>query len=115
MGCARVGELAAHKARYLAGRLEELPGVRLVHRGGFVREFALTLPTDADEAVAAMAERGFLAGIPLGVDYPELKDGLLVAVTERRTPGSTRFVRGCHEGGDRRWLMWVPAVLPRRR
>ena len=45
----------------------------------------MILPTDADEVVAAMAERGFLAGIPLGVEYPELKDGLLVAVTERRT------------------------------
>jgi glycine dehydrogenase subunit 1 len=32
-----------------------------------------------------MAERGFLAGIPLSGDYPELPGGLLVAVTEKRT------------------------------
>ncbi len=50
-----------------------------------MREFAVRLPIDADEAVAAMAERGFLAGIPLGADYPEIPNGLLVAVTERRT------------------------------
>jgi glycine dehydrogenase subunit 1 len=32
-----------------------------------------------------MAERGYLAGIPLGTDYPEFPGGLLIAVTERRT------------------------------
>jgi glycine dehydrogenase subunit 1 len=32
-----------------------------------------------------MAERGFLAGVPLPADYPEFPGGLLVAVTERRT------------------------------
>jgi glycine dehydrogenase subunit 1 len=84
-GLARVGELSAQKARYLAGRLDELPGVSLVNKRGFVREFAVLLPIDPDEAVVAMAERGFLAGIPLGTDYPELAGGLLVAVTERRT------------------------------
>ena len=84
-GLRRVGELAAQKARYLARRLDELPGVELENQGGFLREFAVRLPMDADEAVAAMAERGFLAGIPLGADYPEIRNGLLVAVTERRT------------------------------
>jgi glycine dehydrogenase subunit 1 len=84
-GLARVGELSAQKARYLAGRLDELPGVSLVNQRGFVREFAVLLPIDPDAAVASMAERGFLAGIPLGTDYPELAGGLLVAVTERRT------------------------------
>jgi glycine dehydrogenase subunit 1 len=84
-GLRRVGELSAQKARYLAGRLEELPGVSLANKSGFLREFAVLLPLDPDEAVAAMAERGFLAGIPLGAEYPELSGGLLVAVTERRT------------------------------
>lgn len=84
-GLRRVGEFSAHKARYLAGRLEELPGVSLANKRGFLREFAVVLPLDPDEAVAAMAERGFLAGIPLGAEYPELSGGLLVAVTERRT------------------------------
>ena len=31
------------------------------------------------------AERGIAAGYPLGRDYPEYEDGLLVAITERRT------------------------------
>jgi len=30
-------------------------------------------------------DKGILAGYPLGKDYPEYKDQLLVAVTEKRT------------------------------
>ena len=33
----------------------------------------------------AVAERGIAAGYPLGREYPEFEDGLLVAITERRT------------------------------
>ncbi|HJX33457.1 MAG TPA: hypothetical protein VJ257_04600, partial [Solirubrobacterales bacterium] len=31
------------------------------------------------------AERGIAAGYPLGREYPEHEDGLLVAITERRS------------------------------
>jgi glycine dehydrogenase subunit 1 len=31
------------------------------------------------------AERGIAAGYPLGREYPEHADGLLIAITERRT------------------------------
>ncbi len=84
-GLAAVGEHSAHKARYLADRLDQLPGVQLANDAAFVREFAVLLPLDPQEAVLAMADRGFLAGIPLSGDYPDLPGGLLVAVTERRT------------------------------
>jgi hypothetical protein len=33
-----------------------------------------------------VAERGIAAGYPLGREYPEYEDALLVAITERRTP-----------------------------
>jgi glycine dehydrogenase subunit 1 len=73
------------KARYLASRVTEIRGVKLAVEAPFGREFPLLLPIDPHDAVAAMAERGFLAGIPLSGDYPELPGGLLVAVTEKRT------------------------------
>jgi glycine dehydrogenase subunit 1 len=37
------------------------------------------------DALAAAHEAGFLAGVPLGRWYPDLKDCFLVAVTEKRT------------------------------
>lgn len=84
-GLAEVGRQSIAKAHHLAARLQEIPGIRLSANGPFAREFAVDLPRDPAEVVAAMATRGFLAGIPLGPDYPEFPDGLLVAVTERRT------------------------------
>jgi glycine dehydrogenase subunit 1 len=38
-----------------------------------------------DRVLERCAERGIAAGYPLGRDYPEYEDGLLVAITERRT------------------------------
>jgi glycine dehydrogenase subunit 1 len=47
------------------------------------REFAVTTPVDPEVVVERMAEEGFLAGVPVGEEYG--RNGLLVAVTERRT------------------------------
>lgn len=84
-GLAEVGRQSMQKARYLAHRVTEIRGVKLAVEAPFGREFPLLLPLDPHDAVAAMAERGFLAGVPLSGDYPELPGGLLVAVTEKRT------------------------------
>ena len=65
--------------------MEQLPGVSTAVAAPFAREFPVLLPADPADVVLAMAERGFLAGIPLPAEYPEFPGGLLVAVTERRT------------------------------
>lgn len=84
-GLAEVGRQSMAKARYLAGLLEDIHGVHLGIDAPFGREFPILLPIDPDEAVEEMAERGYLAGIPVSGDYPEMPGGLLVAVTEKRT------------------------------
>lgn len=84
-GLAETGRLSVQKAHYLADRLALIPGVKAAVEAPFAREFALTLPMDPEAVVQAMGERGYLAGIPLPGDYPELAGGLLVAVTERRS------------------------------
>jgi glycine dehydrogenase subunit 1 len=86
-GLAATAHHSAQKAHYLAKRLAQLPGVSLANDAPFVREFAVLLPVDPDEAVLRMAEHGILAGIPLSGDYPELPGGMLIAVTEQRTRG----------------------------
>jgi glycine dehydrogenase subunit 1 len=83
-GIAEIADRSVQKAHYLARRLEQIPGVGLANDGRFGREFAVLLPIEPGAAVAAMADRGYLAGIPLSVDFPELPGGLLVAVTEQR-------------------------------
>jgi glycine dehydrogenase subunit 1 len=84
-GLKQMAEQSAQKAHYLAARLEAIDGVELLAPSPFVREFAVTLPMAAGAVVEAMAQRGYLAGIALGPDYPEYESALLIAVTERRT------------------------------
>jgi glycine dehydrogenase subunit 1 len=50
-----------------------------------VREFAVKLDAPVDAVLERCAAEGVAAGVPLGADYPELGEGLLVAVTERRS------------------------------
>jgi glycine dehydrogenase subunit 1 len=84
-GLAETGRQSTQKAHYLADQLRRIPGVRLALGAPFAREFPILLPVDPERVVQAMAERGYLAGIGLSADYPELPNALLVAVTEQRT------------------------------
>ena len=49
-----------------------------------VREFAVRVPA-IDDLFSRAREVGINPGYRLGRDYPEYADGLLVAITERRT------------------------------
>jgi glycine dehydrogenase subunit 1 len=86
-GVTELAELNLQKAHYAARELTKLPGVELLFPGGhFFNEFALKLPPGkAESAFAELPGRGFVPGLPLGRFYPEYADGLLVAVTDRRT------------------------------
>ncbi len=86
-GLAEAGRRSVQKAHYLAKRLTQIKGVRPVVDAPFAREFPLLTPIDPGDVISGMAERGYLAGIPLPDDYPEYSGGLLVAVTEQRTRG----------------------------
>jgi len=84
-GLAETGRRSVQKAHYLAKLLAQIKGVQPVVDAPFAREFPLLTPMDPDAVISGMAERGYLAGIPLPGDYPEYPGGLLVAVTEQRT------------------------------
>ena len=84
-GLPALGLQLARSAAYLRERLLRLPGVTPYTSGPVFREFAVTLPVAAGELVAALAERGYLAGLDLGRFDPALDHVLLLAVSERRT------------------------------
>jgi len=89
LGTTGLQELAlrcARGARYTREAMLGLDSVEPLVGSRVFREFAVRLPVPADVAVERMAEEGYLAGIALGDDIgEEYGDGLLVAVTERRT------------------------------
>jgi len=84
-GFRELGELLAQRTAYARERLTAVDGVEPLHEAPVVREFALRLEAPVDRVLGRCAERGIAAGYPLGRDYPEYEDGLLVAITERRT------------------------------
>ncbi|HVM01635.1 MAG TPA: aminomethyl-transferring glycine dehydrogenase subunit GcvPA [Acidimicrobiales bacterium] len=85
LGTSGLRELAlrcARGARYAREALLAVDGVEPAVPAPVLREFAVRVPLPAATVVKRMAEEGFLAGVALGDEYG---DGLLVAVTERRT------------------------------
>jgi glycine dehydrogenase subunit 1 len=94
LGTSGLRELAlrcARGARYTREALLSLDGVAPVASAPVLREFAVRTPVPAATVVERMADEGFLAGIPLTQEDGDdpggggYGDGLLVAVTERRT------------------------------
>jgi glycine dehydrogenase subunit 1 len=84
-GIVELGELLAQRTAYARERLAGLAGVELLHEAPVVREFAVRLDAPVPEVLDRVAEDGIAAGYWLGRDYPEWEDGLLVAITERRS------------------------------
>jgi glycine dehydrogenase subunit 1 len=84
-GVVELGELLAQRTAYARERLAALDGVELLHEAPVVREFAVRLDAPLAAVLDRVSEEGIAAGYPLGREYPEYGDGLLVAITERRS------------------------------
>ncbi|HWB68744.1 MAG TPA: aminomethyl-transferring glycine dehydrogenase subunit GcvPA [Solirubrobacterales bacterium] len=84
-GFRELGELLVRRTAYARERLAAVDGVEPLHSAPVVREFAIRLAAPVERVLERCAERGIAAGYALSRDYPEHGDGLLVAITERRT------------------------------
>jgi glycine dehydrogenase subunit 1 len=84
-GIVELAELMLQRTAYARERLAAIDGVELLHEQPVAREFALTLDVPIEGVVSRCLEQGINPGYPLGRDYPEYPNGLLVAITERRT------------------------------
>src|SRR3954467_14139903 len=78
-GIVELGRLMLQRPPYA----RETLGLERINPGPVVREFAVRVP-DIDAFVERARSEGINPGYPLGRDYPEYADGLLVAITERR-------------------------------
>jgi glycine dehydrogenase subunit 1 len=79
-GIVEIGELMLRRTAYA----REALGLELINPGPVVREFAVRVP-ELDKVMEEARAQGINPGYRLGRDYPEFEDGLLVAITERRT------------------------------
>jgi glycine dehydrogenase subunit 1 len=79
-GLVELAELMLRRTHYARGVLDLEP----INPGSVVREFAVRVP-DLDGLFERARGERVNPGYRLGRDYPEYEDGLLVAITERRT------------------------------
>jgi glycine dehydrogenase subunit 1 len=84
-GFVELGELLVRRTAYAREALAAVEGVELLHEAPVVREFALRLEAPVAKVLDRCAAEGIGAGYPIGRDYPEHGEGLLVALTERRS------------------------------
>jgi glycine dehydrogenase subunit 1 len=84
-GIVEVGEIMLQRTAYARDKLAALDGVTVLHDQPVVRELAVTLDAPADRVIERCTHKGVNPGYPLGADYEELEDGLLVAITEQRS------------------------------
>jgi glycine dehydrogenase subunit 1 len=82
-GLVELGELLVRRTAYAREALTSVEGVEALHDAPVVRELALRLDAPVEAVLESAAAEGIAAGYPLGGDYPEHPDGLLVAITER--------------------------------
>ena len=97
-GFRELGELQVRRTAYARERLAAVEGVELLHEAPVVREFAIRVEAPVAAVLERCAERGIAAGYPLGRDYPEHEDGILVAITERRTRAQIDALADALEG-----------------
>jgi len=72
----------AEQAKALVSKIK---GVTVKQSSPTFNEFTVVLPRPPAEIIDKMIEKGFAAGFPLERYYPEMKNYMLVAVTEKRT------------------------------
>src|SRR3712207_6129527 len=79
-GIVEIGELMLRRTHYA----REALALEAINPGPVVREFAVRVP-DLDALFERARAERVNPGYRLGRDYPEYADGLLVAITERRS------------------------------
>ena len=84
-GIVELVELMLQRTAYARDRLQNIDGVTQIHDRPVVREFAVELDAPVRRVIGRCQEQGINPGYALGRDYPEYENGLLVAITERRT------------------------------
>jgi glycine dehydrogenase subunit 1 len=94
-GLPRVARLCTERAHYLAEETSKADDYSIWSDAPFFKEFIIRTPVPPEKILKEMSGIGIAAGIDLGRFYPDLKNHLLVAVTETVTfEDCDRFVAG---------------------
>ena len=84
-GLKELAQLNLDKAEFARRQIEKIEGVEVKRSSPTFNEFTVRLPVDACAVAEVMIEKGFAAGFPLGRYYEDMKNYMIIAVTEKRT------------------------------
>ncbi len=83
-GFKQVANLCYQKAHYAAEKISKLPGFELAFPDTpFYHEFVIKTPKPVEEINAHLEDYWILGGYDLSQTYPEMKNQMLIAVTEK--------------------------------
>jgi glycine dehydrogenase subunit 1 len=81
-GVQEMALLNIQKAHYAKKQLGSIKGIEMAFDQPFFNEFAIKLKKPVKEVNQKLLAKGIIGGYELGLDYPELDQVMLVAVTE---------------------------------
>ena len=84
-GLKEVAEQSTKKAHYAMKQLTANGKFKLLFDKPFFKEFAVAGEASSSVINKDLLGNGILGGFELGSEYPELKNSLLLCVTEKRT------------------------------
>lgn len=84
-GIRELAELNATLASYAKDTLSNVKGVKIPFTALSFNEFVIETSKPAKDVLAALSKDGIFGGVDLGRFYPEMKNSILVCVTEMNT------------------------------
>lgn len=84
-GLQKAAQRSVAGAHYLAKRIAEIPGWEMVFPQPFFNEFVVKAPVDVALLKEKLLKRKIIGGLNVEEFYPELKQTILVCVTEKRS------------------------------
>ena len=93
-GLHQVAELSLQKAHYACRELTKVEGFTSVFGASYFKEFIIRCPKPIAQINEELLQEKMIGGLDLGIYYPELKNCMLLCVTEKRTQDDiNRLVR----------------------
>jgi len=84
-GLRKLAEINYAKAAYAREKISRIDGFEVKFSGPSFNEFVVISSEPVAELKKRLEQQGILAGVSLGRDYSEFKDGLLICVTEQNS------------------------------
>ncbi|MFZ5519337.1 MAG: aminomethyl-transferring glycine dehydrogenase subunit GcvPA [Candidatus Zhuqueibacterota bacterium] len=84
-GIQEVASLCLQNSHYLAEQIQQLDNYKLAFTAPFFKEFVVKTPIAPDKVINKLVDYNIFAGIDLTRFDMGIQDGLLIAVTEKRT------------------------------